>query len=160
MSYSHTVNGATSDQDRIRHLVLPVGVGTAVATIGFTALGIFGDGTPGAGPHVGEFLFLCAVVAVAAAGVFGLVVPRALTSGRFGGPALAMSLVAALIVVPVFWSGLPPVLGMGGALLGMAGRNAESGQGKSQAAIVLGLLAVLATVAIYVLDWMNTNGIM
>jgi hypothetical protein len=57
-----------------------------------------------------------------------------------------------LVSVAVFWSGLPPVLAAGGALLGWAGRNAVSGARVSRIAVVLGALALAADVLVYVGD--------
>jgi hypothetical protein len=51
------------------------------------------------------------------------------------------------------------VLAAGGIVLGLAGRGATRG-GLAIAATVIGLLAVVAEVAIYVMDWMSTNGVL
>ena len=61
--------------------------------------------------------------------------------------------------VPAFWSGLPLVLGVAGALLGYAGRNAASGARLSIAAFVVGLLSSIGYVAIYVIDFLGQSGV-
>ena len=60
---------------------------------------------------------------------------------------------------PAFWSGLPLVLGVAGALLGYAGRNAASGARLSIAAFVVGLLSSIGYVAIYVIDFLGQSGV-
>ncbi len=55
-------------------------------------------------------------------------------------------------LVAAFWSGLPPILAAGGALLGWAGRDAERGRGMCRAAVAIGALALLGYLAIYASD--------
>ena len=80
------------------------------------------------------------------------VVPRALRKDSAGGTALGLSIPAVLLLLPAFWSGLPMILGVAGAMVGNAGRNAPSGSGKSITALILGALAVLGYLAIYIGD--------
>ena len=80
-----------------------------------------------------------------------MVVPRGLQREAAGATALTLS-VLGLLTVAAFWSGLPPILAGGGALLGWAGRDAERGRAMSRAAIAIGGLALLAYLAIYVTD--------
>ena len=51
-----------------------------------------------------------------------------------------------------FWAGLTPILAGGGALLGWAGRDADRGRGMSWAAVVIGAVALVGYLAIYVTD--------
>lgn len=104
-----------------------------------------------------EALVEIGIIAVVTAFVFGYVVPRALRKDSAGGTALGLSLPAALLIVPAFWSGLPFVLGVAGMVVGGAGRRAPSGAGKCIAAFVLGALAVLAYMSIYVMEGMAGN---
>ncbi|MDP9441695.1 MAG: hypothetical protein M3P34_05890 [Actinomycetota bacterium] len=92
------------------------------------------------------------VLAVVAAFVFGFVVPAAMRKESAGGTALGLSIPAVLLTLPAFWSGLPMVLGVAGVMVGNAGRNARSGGGKCIAGLVLGALAVLGYLAIYIGD--------
>ena len=69
-----------------------------------------------------------------------------------------MGVVALLLVVPASWSGLPMLLGAAATLLGYAGRRADSGAGKAIVALVLGLLAMAAYLAVYVSDWIANPG--
>lgn len=98
-----------------------------------------------------EFLIVCAIIAVAAAVVFGLVVPRGLQREAAGATALTLS-VLGLLAVLAFWAGLTPILAGGGALLGWAGRDAVGGRGMCRAAIGVGGLALLGYLAIYASD--------
>lgn len=135
---------------------LPLGLGTVAAAVAFNALGVFGDGTDGGEHSAGEFWFVNAIIVVSAAIVFGLVVPR--YTGRATGLALGLS-IAGLVFVPVaFWSGLPAVLAIGGVMLGTAGRDRGRGRA-ANVAVVIGILALIGYVAVYVLDWMATNNI-
>jgi hypothetical protein len=144
-----------------RHAAAVASIAGAVA---LNAFGIWGDGTPGAGDdRVVSFLVDCGFIAIGAALVFGLAVPRGLkrlaATGRAGAGAVVLSVLALLLVVPAFWTGLPPVLATGGIVLGLAGRTATRG-GLAIAATVVGLLAIVGDVAIYIADWMNTNGVL
>src|SRR5690349_19997570 len=91
-----------------------------------------------------------AIIGVVTAGIFGLVVPRALRKESAGGTALGLSIPAFLLTLPAFWSGLPLVLGVAGLVVGNAGRRARSGAGKCIVSVLLGALAVLGYTLIYV----------
>ena len=123
-----------------------IGAGSALVAIAFTAVGAH-DWT--------EIGVIAAVVVLATALVHGLVVPRALGRESAGGTALALSVPAAALVVPAFWSGLPLVLGVAGVVVGNHGRHARSGGFASILGMALGALAVIAYVTIYVSDAMN-----
>jgi len=56
--------------------------------------------------------------------------------------------VLALATVVAFWSGLPPILAAGAALLGWAQRGSRRGQ----VALTLGTLALIADVLVYLGD--------
>lgn len=62
----------------------------------------------------------------------------------------------ALLLVPVFWIGILPVLAVGGMLLGRAARTRPAGV----VAVVLGRLALLAVASTYVLDALSTHGLL
>jgi hypothetical protein len=140
---------------------LAAGLSIALA-VALNALGVFADGTEGADHSPSEFLVVCGFIAVAAALVFGLIVPRGLkkvaATGNASVAALVLSILAVLVIVPAFWSGLPPVLAAGGVVLGLAGRGARRGA-LATTATAIGLLAIVGDVAIYAFDWMSTNGV-
>jgi hypothetical protein len=130
----------------------PVAVGAIVLAVVLNALGSFAGTEEDHATRY--FLVVCVIVAVEAAVVFGFVVPRGLQRGAAGAVALTLS-VLGLLSVAVFWTGLPPVLAAGGALLGWAGRRSERGAGLCRAAIVIGALALVADVAVYLLDGLS-----
>lgn len=161
MTYYSTLRSAHGESDGLRRALVPLGTTVFVVTIGFTALGVFSHG-PQTDPHsASEFYMVAAVVAAATLAIFGILLPRALRPDtvRSGGTALTMSVVGAALLVPAFWSGLPLVLGSAGAILGYAGRSARKGAGISTVAMVVGILASIGYVAIYVMDTLRQNGI-
>lgn len=121
---------------------------TAVVAIGCTTFGAHDWREIG--------VMIPGIVAVAVL-VFGLVVPRARRTDTQGWWSLALGIPAALLTLPAFWSGLPLVLGTAAALLGSEGRLAERGSGKAIAGLVLGALAVVGYLAIYVGDGVITG---
>ena len=137
--------------------IAPIALGTAAAAVGLNALGVYADGK-GGDASTAEFLVITGVIVVASALVIGLLVPRVLDSTKAGAVGLVLAVFAALFV-PVFWSGLTPAFAVGGILLGLSARHAGSRTGLGTAAIVIGALAGMAYVALYVGDWMSTNGI-
>ena len=103
-----------------------------------------------------EVALVLPVIAVVAALVYGVVVPRALAragaGAGVGGTALALGVPAVLLTLPFYWSGLPLVLGVAGAMVGNAGRRTRPGGGMAVAGMVLGLLAVAGYLTIYIVD--------
>jgi hypothetical protein len=94
-----------------------------------------------------EFLVVTGMIVVAAAIVFGVVVPRAVARGGSPGTALTLSLLG-LLLAAAYWSGIPPVLALGGVVLA---RHSRPG-GASRAALVVGVLALLADLAVVIAD--------
>lgn len=94
-----------------------------------------------------EFLVVTGMIAVACAIVFGVVVPRAVARGGSPGTALTLSLLG-LVLAAAYWSGIPPVLALGGVVLA---RRSASG-GVTSAALVVGVLALGADLAILIAD--------
>ena len=127
----------------------------AVAGLGIATFLVASAGTVFGAHDWTEIAVVVGILAVATAFVFGLVVPRALRKESAGGTALGVSIPALVLLVPAFWSGLPFVLGVAGLVVGNAGRRAPSGAGKCIAATVLGALAALGYLAIYISDGMS-----
>jgi hypothetical protein len=101
------------------------------------------DGNGGVGPY----LALSAVSIGVAAFILLRVVPQAVRplTGDAGRTGLILA-VLALVLVVVFWTGLPFALGVPAMFLGAAGRERtpESGQGgQATAALAVGALAVV-----------------
>ena len=95
---------------------------------------------------------------VAAAVVFGLVVPRLQSSPKAAGVGLGLS-IAGLVLVLAFWSGLTPSLAVGGLLLGAAARRMDVKATLGSVAMAVGALALVGYAAIYIVDWVGTNNI-
>ena len=140
---STTSTTSSSERNRLRSLVIPIGIATAVVSSVFTYLGAHDPG---------EYISMLAVGLVSAAVVYGWVVPRALTQDAAPKTAMTMSVIAALLTLPAFWTGLPLVLGAAGGLVGHAGRGAAKGSGLSIAAMLIGVLSVLGYLTIYIVD--------
>jgi hypothetical protein len=77
--------------------------------------------------------------------LFGAVVPRAVEAGSATAARRALIVgVLALLAWGVFWSGLPFILGPAAVAMGVVSR-ARGGGGMATAAIVLGVIAVIAS---------------
>jgi hypothetical protein len=128
----------------------PTAIGTiALATV-LAAVGTYSGDQQG----TKEFLVVCAIIAVAAAVVYGLVVPRGLHREAAGATALTLSILGLLTVV-AFWAGLTPILAGAGILLGLAGRQASRNRGMCVAAIGIGALAFVGYLGIYLGDQLS-----
>lgn len=140
----------TDDRERASRATIPAAISSVVVTTALTIA--FADSNS-------ERISMVALALVVAALVFGVVVPRGLRHESAAGRALTMGIVGLLLVVPAFWSGLPMILGAGAALLGAAGRNASVGRGKAIVSLVLGALAVVGYLAIYIGDYLTVHGV-
>jgi hypothetical protein len=98
-----------------------------------------------------EFLVVTGMIAAATAIVFGLVIPRAVSRGGSPGIALTLSLLG-LLFAAAYWSGIPPVLAIGGLVL--ARRTPATGL--TRAATVIGVLAIAADLAVLVADGVSS----
>lgn len=137
-----TVTTTTSAATSAATSITPWAVGAAAVAVGWTTYGA----------HTwSELITMSALIVVATALVFTLVVRPALARESAGRKALVLSILA-ILTVPAFWSGLPLVLGVGGIVVGNAGRNARTGSRACTAALILGLVAVAAYLAIYIGD--------
>jgi hypothetical protein len=139
----------TAERDRARHAVVPVAVGSFLVAA-FLDLA--------RADSAREALSMVAFGLVVVGLLYPLVVVRGLRAADASGRALALGILAVLLIVPAFWSGLPMILGAAAALLGYAGRRAETGSGKATAAFVLGVLGMVGYVATYVSDWVANPG--
>lgn len=144
-TYSSTSGSPSSAADNAgpRRAVAPLAAATFAVASFWTVMGAH---------DTREIVIVLAICAVVAAGVFGLVLPRALEQDCAPGRALTLSVLGLLLVAPAFWSGVPLLLGAAGALLGYAGRNAVRGAKGCIAAAVIGALAVMGYLVIYVGD--------
>lgn len=129
--------------------VLKSGIAAAVVGVALVIYGAYGD------PHTkssqtSAVPFLSVVVVVAAALVFGLVVPRGLRAERASRWALVPGIVSIVLFPLGFWSGVPLVLGGAAALLGSQPKD-RSGDRVSTAAVVLGGIVVLGSLVVTIL---------
>ena len=145
----------TSQGTAARRAVGPVAVAAIALAVGLAAIGTYADRSGRDSHATREFLIVCAFIAIASAVVFGWLVPKFLEREATGTPALVFSLLA-LVTVLGFWTGLPPILAAGGGLLGWAGLSAPRGAGRCKAAVAIAVVALIADVAILVLDTTNT----
>ena len=129
-----------------RAIWLTAAVAIAVAAI-LGAWGTFG----GDGNSTGDYIFVLVIIGVLAAIVYGFVAPRAARGiwpmARTG---LILSILGLLTVI-VFWSGAPPIFAFAGILLGYFAREREP-SGLATGAILIGVMALIADVAIYIAD--------
>jgi hypothetical protein len=147
MSTSQTVDRNSSHRVQARKLLWPVAVAIFLFTVSYPA----NDFAPPPSPPdigLGMLLVYAGIALVTAGVVFALVLPWALRRESSGGLALAL-VIPGTLLAPGFWTGFPPGLAAGGALLGWAGIYATKGRKLSQAAFVIGVLGVLFNVVSY-----------
>jgi hypothetical protein len=126
-----------------RTSTLPVALAASATAALLAAWGTFGDETHA----TREYLVVLAIIGVAALVVFGWAVPRALQSPAVGWTAIVLGALG-LVTVVAFWTGLPPILASGAAVLGWAQRGSRRGQ----VAIALSVLVLAADIAVYLAD--------
>jgi len=151
-------NSQDGDRDRNRHnrarkLLWPVAVAIFLFTVSYPANDFEGAISPwhdhGEGDTSALMLMVFAAIALVTAGaVFALALPWAFRQESSGGLALALAILGTLSA-PGFWTGVPPGLAAGGALLGWAGIYAAKGRRLSQAAFAIGVLGVLFNIGSY-----------
>jgi CBS domain containing-hemolysin-like protein len=156
MSYSDSFRSGPAEQ--VDHLLAPVAVLTTCVALGLDALGVWGDGTPGAEPETSQFLAVAGITVMSAVVVFGLLLPQLLHLREAGGVALTLGLLA-LVTVPVFWLGISGVLGVAAVLLGLRHRYDENRGTHAKAGAAIGALATLVYVLMYLADWASTNSL-
>jgi hypothetical protein len=136
-----------------RTAIAPIALASTLVAAALAAWGTFGHENGAAhaveegGHGVGEYLVVLAIIGVGALVVFGWAVPRWAGSPAAGRTALVLSSLGVLSLA-AFWSGLPPVLAAGGAVLGWAARDRTAGK----IAIGLGAFALVADLVVYVTD--------
>lgn len=125
---------ALAARESVRGAVIPAAVGVLAAGITLTIHGAH---------DLREVVVVSAALVLVVGIAFGLVIPRALRHDSGATAALTMSVLGALLLLPAFWSALPLALGVAGALLGHARRDAHLGAGKAAAAVALGVLTAV-----------------
>ncbi|HET9675612.1 MAG TPA: hypothetical protein VFP31_12545 [Gaiellaceae bacterium] len=132
-----------------RSTVQMIGIAAAALTAAALAVANFGGGGDdgGTGPYI-VTLAVCIGIAVV---LFGWAIPRTTHPARAGLIVGALGLLS----LPVFWSGLPYVLGPAAIVFGLLGRTREGSGGAATAAIVVGALATTAGVLALVADQLS-----
>jgi len=146
MSNSLTINRNNSGPDQVRKLLWPVAIIVFLLTGSYPTLDILKPDEETL--TIPGFLATIGIDLVTAFIVFALVLPWALRRPTAGAVALTLSILG-FFFAPGFWTGVPPALAAGGALLGWAGFHAAKGRRLSQAAFAIGLLGVIANAVSY-----------
>ena len=131
-----------------RQQVFGVGLGAAVlaaiALAGANFVSTASDENGGAFAYASMLALSVGVALV----LFGWAIPRIERPARAG---LVVGLVG-LLSLPVFWSGLPYVLGPAAIVLGLLGRARAGSRTSGTVAVVLGVLATVGGVAAVLID--------
>lgn len=147
MSSSQTVDRNCRHRAQARRLLWPIAAAIFLFTVSYPANDFYGA-KDASDIGIGLFLVYAGIALITAGVVFALVLPWALRRESSGGLALALAIPGTLLA-PGFWTGFPPGLAAGGALLGWAGIYATKGRKLSQAAFLIGVLGVLLNVVSY-----------
>jgi hypothetical protein len=145
MSTSPAVN--RSPREQARKLLWPIAIATFVFTASYPANDYITASKP-SDIGLGMFVVYAGIALVTVGAVFGLVLPWALGRSGSGGIALGLAIPGALFA-PGFWTGFPPGLASGGALLGWAGISAVKGRRLSRVACAIGVFGVVFNVVSY-----------
>jgi hypothetical protein len=146
MSDSTSIS-TSSRVDQALRLRWPVAIVITLFTVSYPANDFYGAESD-TDIGLGLLLVYAAIALVTAIVVFAAVMPWAIRHQWSGVVALTLSVVG-FFLAPGFWTGVPPAVAAGGALLGWAGIDAAKGRRLSQAAVVIGMLGVIANVYSY-----------
>jgi hypothetical protein len=131
---------------------IPPGIVWITAAVAIAMAAILGAwGSFGDNGDFSDYWPVLVIIGVVAVIVFGLVVPRGL-SGAWPTARTGLILsVLGLLTVIAFWSGAPQIFAFAGILLGYVARQ-RGESGLATAAVAIGVLAVVADIAIYIGD--------
>ena len=102
---------------------------------------------------VRAYVPILALIVLMTLGVFAWGVPSALDLDEQGPSVVALGLSGlGLLTVPLFWTGLPAVLAMGGIVLGRMQEDDPEGQRLAQAAIRIGAVSIALYLLIFLFD--------
>jgi hypothetical protein len=102
---------------------------------------------------VRAYVPILALIVLVTLGVFAWGVPSALDLDEQGPSVVALGLSSlGLLTVPLFWTGLPAVLAMGGIVLGRMQEDDPEGQRLAQAAIRVGAVSIALYLLIFLFD--------
>ena len=146
MSESTSID-TTRHADRALRLRWPVAIAIVLFAVSYPA-NDFATASTASDIGLGMFLVYAGIAAVTVGVVFAWLLTRALQQDSSGRIALALAILGTL-TAPGFWTGIPPGLAAGGALLGWAGIYATTGRRLSQAAFGIGVVGVLFNIESY-----------
>ena len=99
------------------------------------------------------YLPILALIVLVTLGVYAWGVPTALDLDEQGPSVVALGLATlALLTVPLFWTGLPALLGTGGIVLGRMREDEPQGRRLAQAAARLGAASIVLYLLLVVVD--------
>jgi hypothetical protein len=145
------LRGVTDRKETAMTLTRQNVVQIGIAASALCALALAGanfGGAEGENGGVGPFLAMLGLSIAVAVAVFGWAIPRSDHPARAGLIAGAL----ALLSLPLFWTGLPYVLGPAAVAFGLIGRARPEGRGAATLAVALGTLATVGAVAAVILD--------
>jgi len=145
---SQTVDPARDRQTAALALRLPVALVVFLFTASYPALD-FATASKPTDIGLGMFLVYAGIALVTAILVFGLLLPRMIPRAGAVPVALALSVVGT-VLAPGFFTGFPPALAAGGALLGWSATKGTRQPRLAWAAAVIGVIGVLFAVLSYV----------
>jgi hypothetical protein len=140
------MEAAAATRDESRPTLVEAAAIAVVISTALNALGVFTE----VEIHWVNLLVGFLMASVAAAIVFGWFVRRASRPSARGWPTGLVFAVLALITVPAFWSGLPPVFGVAAIYLGRRAWRAGSRMGI--AVSLLGAVAIVLDAGAYATD--------
>ena len=130
-----------------RQNILGIGVAAVIlAALALSGANFFGE--EGENGGLGAYVSMLAVSIAIAVTVFGWAIPRTDRPARGGLVAGAL----AVLSLPVYWTGIPYVLGPAAIALGLLGRARPDSRVAATTAVVLGALATAAGVAAVIVD--------
>lgn len=128
-----------------QHVVLAGFAAAALTAVALAAANFISEGENGGpGPYAITLGLSLAIAAV----LFGWAIPRSERPARAGLIAGALGLLS----LPVFWSGLPYVLGPAAVVYGLLGRARTDTRASGTVAVVLGALTTLGGIAVIIGD--------
>ena len=102
---------------------------------------------------VRAYLPILALIVLVTLGVFAWGVPSALDLEEQGPSVVALGLAGlALLSVPLFWTGVPALLGAGGIVLGRMREDEPDGRGLAQAAVRFGAASIVLYLLLVAFD--------
>jgi hypothetical protein len=105
------------------------------------------------GQSVGDYLIVLLLITIVGLGVFAWGVPSALELRAPGPSVVAVALSGlGLVTVLLFWTGVTPLLALGGVLLGQSQLDVPEDRHRARLAVWVGATAIVLYLLVSVLD--------